>query len=175
MWGVPHYPPLGFGSSPPPPSPACCARGAHADWRGPLFGLSVWGTLPLPLLHAMFWERTLLWGCLFVLLLVLSPPPSLSCMLCVICESYRLRGVTPLLRPRNARGCYARPTKVGPLSPLPAHELRTLLSGGSPLLLWTLALCKGRALLCLAVPPGTWLRAAGACCWVGVRPPPSPP
>ena len=88
-WGIPLLPPLGQGSS-PPPSPSCRARGVHTARE--VTPLPSWsGDHPLPLLHTILKERTLLRGCPpFALLVWCLPPP-----LCRTRGTHAAQGVPP--------------------------------------------------------------------------------
>ena len=67
---------------PPPPSPACRVVVAHADQGVTISRPSGSGPPLLSLLYAVRWERTLLGGCPFVILLVRGTPTPLSRMPC---------------------------------------------------------------------------------------------
>ena len=111
---------------------------------------------PLPFLHAMRWERTLLGGCPFLVFLVwgFPPPPSPAC--CARCAHAAVWGGPPLsptsgcarrlLSP--ARAQFARAAGKGdpihPLYPGLALGARVAISGGTPR---SLAARRGRALL----------------------------
>ena len=70
--GFPPFPLLVGGT--PPLSTEICAQGAHADQKGcPPFVLLVFPP-PLPFLHTLRWERTLLGGCPTVALLFQGSP-----------------------------------------------------------------------------------------------------
>ena len=143
VWGVAPLAPLGRASA-PPTSPESHVQGEHAVWGVPPLPPLGPGVPPLPLLHAMREVCTLLFREVPFLLLLLAarwgsmlpgwggtslPFPHVRWAHC------SLVGVPLLLLPLDAHWGSGLPGQGGPISPLPARWLRTLLGGGSPLLL----------------------------------------
>ena len=164
--GVPPLPILVGVPPTPPPSPACHARGAHAAWGVTSLPHLGWGPPPSSLsCKPCVGSTRCLGGDPPSPSWSGGIPPSFSCMSCA--ESARCSGGAPplpswsnppptpplpilnavcgvhtlqLAPPTWLRARVARCLSgIPPLSPLPAHGLRMLLGGGSPLLLHPLA------------------------------------
>ena len=164
---------------PLPPSTASREMGAHAAQGVPLRYPPGLPPPPLPLLHDVHGERTLIRGCPFLVLLVWGSPP--LPLLNSVREVRKLLfgGVPPYsalrLRAVVERSGCVRPAWGGPLSPLPEHGLRTMMGGGTPFLLWPLALHERRALPCLGVLPRSLAARRGRALLGGGSPPSPPP